>query len=116
MSLDYEINGNAEIIGIALETNNSLTATKVLKLAGTQAFGNNLNSLLNGSPSGRINIELSKYHFGPLSYIVFILDNDKIERINNKTTVTFSNIEIKDLEKSNYDSEKESLVPVGIQK
>ena len=112
LSLDYEIDGSAEIIGIALETNNSLTASKVLKFAGTQNFGNNLDSLLNENTNGRINIELSKYHLGTLSYIVFILDNDEIERIDNKTTVAFSNLEVTTLKNST--SEKDTLIPIGI--
>ncbi|MDO6567505.1 right-handed parallel beta-helix repeat-containing protein [Alteromonas sp. 1_MG-2023] len=112
LSLDYEIDGIAEIIGIALETNNSLTASKVLKFAGTQNLGNNLELLLNKSTNGHVNIDLSKYHLGTLSYIVFILDNDEIERINNKTTVTFSNLEVTTLKSSA--NEKETFIPIGI--
>ncbi|CAD5280346.1 conserved exported hypothetical protein [Alteromonas sp. 38] len=115
MSLDYEINGSAEIIGIGLETNNSLTASKVLRFAGSQEFGNNLVNLLDGGTSGKLEIELSKYHLGALRYIVFILDNDNIERINNKSSVTFSNLEITTSPESGTENQDEILVPIGIQ-
>ena len=114
MSLNYEINGSAEIIGIGLETNNSLTASKVLRFAGSQEFGNNLTNLLDGGTSGKLEIELSKYHLGALRYIVFILDNDNIERINNNSSVTFSNLEITNSTESGTVNQSEILVPVGM--
>ena len=113
LNLTIDIEGPSEIIGIALETNNSLTQSKVLKLDGTQKFGNDLTNLLSEERTKTIEIEIGKYHLGPLRYIVFILDNDKVERINNKTSVSFSNLIITNSKDDVSNSNNETLIPVG---
>jgi len=113
LTMTVDIEGSSEIVGIALESNNSLTQSKVLKLGGSQKFGNDLTNLLSEERNKTIEIEIGKYHLGPLRYIVFILDNDKVERINNKASVSFSNIVITNLKNDVSDSNHEILIPVG---
>ena len=114
LTLTIDIEGSSEIVGIALETNNSLTQSKVLKLSGSQKFGNDLTSLLSEERKKTIEIEIGKYHLGPLRYIVFILDNDKVERIDNKASVSFSNIVITDSKDDVSKSNNETLISVGM--
>ena len=113
LTMTIDIEGSSEIVGIALESNNSLTQSKVLKLSGSQKFGNDLTNLLSEERNKTIEIEIGKYHLGPLRYIVFILDNDKVERINNKASVSFSNIVITNLKNDVSNSNHEILIPVG---
>ena len=113
LTMTVDIEGSSEIVGIALESNNSLTQSKVLKLSGSQKFGNDLTNLLSEERNKTIEIEIGKYHLGPLRYIVFILDNDKVERINNKASVSFSNIVITNLKNDVSNSNHEILIPVG---
>lgn len=113
LTMTIDIEGSSEIVGIALESDNSLTQSKVLKLSGSQKFGNDLTNLLSEERNKTIEIEIGKYHLGPLRYIVFILDNDKVERINNKASVSFSNIVITNLKNDVSNSNHEILIPVG---
>ena len=111
MSLNYEIIGEAEIVGIALETNNSLTASKVIRLSGSQQYGNNLTQLVGYDNYGEITIEAGKYHLGKINYIVFILDND-IEQEKNNSSVTFSELRIskKIVGMNNTDEDKDIVI------
>ncbi|AGP93579.1 hypothetical protein I634_09320 [Alteromonas mediterranea U8] len=113
LTMTIDIEGSSEIVGIALESDNSLTQSKVLKLSGSQKFGNDLTSLLSEERNMTIEIEIGKYHLGHLRYLVFILDNDKVERINNKASVSFSNIVITNLKDDVSNSNQETLIPVG---
>ncbi|ALM90977.1 right-handed parallel beta-helix repeat-containing protein [Alteromonas stellipolaris] len=111
LSLNYEIIGEAEIVGIALETNNSLTASKVIRLSGSQQYGNNLTQLVGYDNYGEITIEAGKYHLGKINYIVFILDND-IEQEENNSSVTFSELRIskKIVGMNNTDEDKDIVI------
>ncbi len=113
LTFNYEIDGEAEIVGIALETNNSLTASKVLRLSGSQKYGNNLTELVGYNKYGSITIDAGSYHLGKINYIVFILDND-IEQEKNNSSVTFSDFKIsqKTVGIDNPDEDKE--IKIGL--
>lgn len=77
LTLEFKVTGEAEIVGIGLETNNYLTRSKVFKLVGSQVYGNlvtNITTAENGF--NKAEIRLGDYDLDEIKYIVFILDND----------------------------------------
>ncbi|MBZ2163149.1 right-handed parallel beta-helix repeat-containing protein [Alteromonas stellipolaris] len=98
ISFDISIMGEAEIVGIALETDNSLSQSNVFKIKGTQDYGNDISYQLNNGETTHVEIELGRYDIVEVNYIVFILDNDIKEHLND-TNVTFDNINF-----SNHDA------------
>lgn len=77
LSLEFKTEGEVEIVGIGLETNNYLTRSKVFQLEGSQVYGNPVTNIAvadNGFK--RAEIKLGEYDLEEIKYIVFILDND----------------------------------------
>jgi len=90
LTFDLHTFGSAEIVGLVLETDNKLTQEKLLRFDGTQDYGNDLTHLFNSKVPSSITINIGKYHTGKLNYIVFVLDND-IDELMNNSEVTFEN-------------------------
>ena len=95
LSFNMTVEGDIEIAGIGLETNNYLTQARVFKFAGSQKYGNDFTQLMGGENSAYIELELGQFSLGELKYIVFILDNDDASK-QNQSKVSFQSISILD--------------------
>lgn len=93
ITFDFEIIGNPEIVGIALETDNRLSSKRVLKVFGTQDYGIDVSMLSENSKSGNIKISPRAYGINDFQYIVFILDNDVKPHLND-SKVSFRNVKL----------------------
>ena len=91
LSFDIKVVGDVEIAGIALEINNTQTESAIFRLAGSQNYGNDVSHLLNGDSYNSVTLEVGKYNFEDIKYLVFILDND-IDEDENSAEVYFENI------------------------
>lgn len=113
LTLEYKTEGEAEIVGIGLETNNYLTRSKVFKLEGSQVYGNQVVDI-EPADNGfkKAEIRLGEYDLGEIKYIVFILDNDV------DTEGTESEVEFRSLYFPNDGDSIEVLfensVPIGL--
>ncbi|WP_339891570.1 right-handed parallel beta-helix repeat-containing protein [uncultured Alteromonas sp.] len=93
LSISYEAEGRIEIGGIALETDNKVTQSRVFKFVGVQPYGNNLTNLSRNKMATTLSFNLDGYDLGKIKYIVFILDND-VNQSNNNSSIKFSNVSI----------------------
>jgi hypothetical protein len=91
LSFDIKVVGDVEIAGIALEINNTQTESAIFRLAGSQKYGNDVSHLLTGDSFTSVTLEVGKYDFEDIKYLVFILDND-IDEAKNNAEVYFENI------------------------
>ena len=60
-------------------------------MAGSQNYGNDVSHLLTGYSYNSVTLEVGKYNFEDIKYLVFILDND-IDEAKNNAEVYFENI------------------------
>ncbi|ANB26844.1 hypothetical protein A6F57_17665 [Alteromonas stellipolaris] len=91
LSFDIKVIGDVEIAGIALEINNTQTESAIFRLAGSQKYGNDVSHLITGDSFTSVTLEVGKYGFEDIKYLVFILDND-IDEAKNNAEVYFENI------------------------
>lgn len=91
LSFDIKVVGDVEIAGIALEINNTQTESAIFRLAGSQKYGNDVSHLLTDDSFTSVTLEVGKYDFEDIKYLVFILDND-IDEAKNNAEVYFENI------------------------
>ncbi|MFC4701975.1 right-handed parallel beta-helix repeat-containing protein [Glaciecola siphonariae] len=91
ISLDVDIDGTIEIVGLGLENDNRLSPERVFNLYGTQRFGNT--ALRKAEKTQRrLLFKPSDYVDGDINRLVLIVDNDSPEL--QTASVTFSNLEI----------------------
>jgi hypothetical protein len=93
LTFEFKAEGDFEIAGLALETNNTLTESKVFNLAGSQTYGNYLNFTPESNGFTEVSIKLSDYGIVDASYLVFVLDDD-IAQSQSNNLVEFKNIRI----------------------
>jgi hypothetical protein len=95
ISFEVRILGDLEVVGIALETDNKLTADRVIKLAGSQNLGIDYTYLLpsNTSSNNTVDLELNDLNSEKIRYVVFILDNDIYDG-KSTSLVEFSNLKL----------------------
>jgi len=91
LTFDIKVVGDVEIAGIALEINNTQTESAIFRLAGSQKYGNDVSHLVAGDSFTSVTLEVGKYDFDDIKYLVFILDND-IDEAKNNAEVYFENI------------------------
>ncbi|MDO6559201.1 right-handed parallel beta-helix repeat-containing protein [Paraglaciecola chathamensis] len=93
VELDLSHNGIGEIIGIAFETDNKLTNSRLFKFFGSQDWQSNgpETTLINETET--LTLNLGQYITGPINRLVFAMDYDDAHGAT-VPNVTFSNIKI----------------------
>ncbi|GAC23347.1 hypothetical protein GMES_1048 [Paraglaciecola mesophila KMM 241] len=110
MTVTITNQGSPEIVGIALETDNGLSAERTFQFSGTQNWGSRDYSI-NADSTMTLTIPIGEYLSGSISYIVFALDNDR----NKESSVTYSNISFyKTYEESSSAIENGEQINIGI--
>ncbi|PHS55457.1 MAG: hypothetical protein COB03_09420 [Alteromonas sp.] len=112
LSLNYIAEGRIEIGGVAFETDNKVTASRVFKFIGVQPYGHNLTNVTRNKRETKVNIPIGEYNLGNLNYIVFILDNDVIES-NNNSKMTFHNIKLQEKNQKTQNKLYKEMIPIG---
>ena len=89
VSFDIKTNGKGEIAGIAFENDNILTNARLYKLAGSQAWINDLFVHTPNNEFQTIIIPIGRLLSGPINRLVFVMDDD---RTGSTAEVTFKNV------------------------
>ena len=101
LKANIKINGPAEIVGIGFESDNDITESRIISLYGTQNFGVDQRGLVTDKENHEITLDVGSLVSGPISRIVFVLDNDNGSK-KQYSNVTFSEIYL--FEKGNENS------------
>jgi hypothetical protein len=95
VELDITHNGIGEIIGMAFETDNKLTNSRLFKFFGTQDWqSNGPETTLIDEPE-TLTLNLGQFITGPIDRLIFALDYDD-EHSDTVPSATFGNIKIYD--------------------
>lgn len=86
-----EIEGEGEIIGLAFETNNSLTRSRTFKVLGSQRWGIRDFSKTDTDKGLNISLPVGEYINGEMKYIVFVVDADSATE-QTAPSVKFTNM------------------------
>ena len=93
VSLKLKIEGQAEIVGIGMETDTKETSNRIIRFSGTQEWG--LDGTANfDESSNAVEFPVGKYITGQIDYLYLLLDYDSVTPIENKVKVVFSNIRV----------------------
>jgi len=93
VSLKLKIEGQAEIVGIGMETDTKETSNRIIRFSGTQEWG--LDGTANfDESSNAVEFPVGKYITGQIDYLYLLLDYDSVTPIENKAKVVFSNIRV----------------------
>lgn len=93
VSLKLKIEGQAEIVGIGMETDTKETSNRIIRFSGTQEWG--LDGTANfDESSNAVEFPVGKYITGQIDYLYLLLDYDNVPPIENKVKVVFSNIRV----------------------
>ncbi len=77
LEFDYKSDTEGEVQGIAIEEDNVLSANRVFKVHGTQAYGiTTYDNYVNGSGWKSYSIPAGQHYTGNMSYLVFANDHD----------------------------------------
>lgn len=86
-----EIEGDAEIVGLAFENNNSLSQNRTFKVDGSQRWGIEDETRTDADTGQNISLPVGEYVKGEMIYIVFVVDADDSSE-KNAPTVKFTNM------------------------
>ena len=93
VNLKLKIEGQAEIVGIGMETDTKETSNRIIRFSGTQEWG--LDGTANfDESSNAVEFPVGKYITGQIDYLYLLLDYDSVTPIENKVKVVFSNIRV----------------------
>lgn len=93
VSLTLNIEGEAEIIGIGMETDTKESSNRIIRFSGTQEWGLNGTASFDES-SNAATFSVGKYITGQIYYLYLLLDYDNVKPIDNEVKVVFSNIKV----------------------
>lgn len=93
VSFKLKIEGQAEIVGIGMETDTKETSNRIIRFSGTQEWG--LDGTANfDESSNAVEFPVGKYITGQIDYLYLLLDYDSVTPIENEVKVVFSNIRV----------------------
>jgi hypothetical protein len=117
VQLEMTHNGIGEIIGMAFETDNKLTNSRLFKFFGTQDWQNNDPKTTRVNEPETLTLNLGQYITGEINRIVFVLDNDDPSS-KGLPQASFENIKIYEpiTEPDNAVEYKNTEVVVGVVK
>jgi len=93
VSLTLNIEGEAEIIGIGMETDTKESSNRIIRFSGTQDWGLNGKANFDES-SNTAEFPVGKYITGQVDYLYLLLDNDSVKPFENEVKVVFSNVKV----------------------
>lgn len=93
VSLTLDIEGEAEIVGIGMETDTKESSNRIIRFSGTQEWG--LNGTANFDESSNTAMfPVGEYITGQIDHLYLLLDYDSVKPFENEVKVEFSNIKV----------------------
>ncbi|MDW5285849.1 right-handed parallel beta-helix repeat-containing protein [Alteromonas macleodii] len=113
VELTFQLEGGAEIAGIALESDNSVTKRLIFRFAGHQNYGNDFTSPDVDESEKKIRIDVGQFGVEDTKYLVFILDND-VSKSQNNARLTIKDIKIFEDNDVSFSSEFDHQINIGL--
>ena len=98
LHIELTVEGIPELVGVAFETDNQLTNSRVIKFYGTQTWNIGAENEFQ-LPTSSITFPIGQYITGRINYLVLLLDNDEAQRRNNTDKAIFHSIKVTEVSK-----------------